>query len=153
MVNRNSHATTKPLEEPVKCLIVPTRLFAAPKCLILYTPEAAVCGTNHSIVAWLRALSFAGLDHMKRRQKSSSSYTGSQESFPLKISTRANVPSVMRSFLGHADQKTTVTLSPFLKVAFLGTSELTSPNFTPIGVASTTTGVSKLICLLSRSGG
>lgn len=66
-------ATTKALDEPSKCLTEPKRAFAAPKCLILYTPEAADSGILHSIVASLRVLSLAGLDHINRRQKSSSS--------------------------------------------------------------------------------
>lgn len=66
-------ATTKALDEPSKCLTEPKRAFAAPKCLILYTPEAADSGILHSIVALLRVLSLAGLDHINRRQKSSSS--------------------------------------------------------------------------------
>jgi len=63
------------------------------------------------------------------------------------------VPSVIRSFLGQADQKTTVTVSPLLNVEFWETSELQSPKCTPGGVASIATGVSKLICLSRRSGG
>lgn len=47
----------------------------------------------------------------------------------------------------------TVTISRLLKVEFGGTSVLTSPKFTPGGVASTTTGGSKLICFPRRSGG
>lgn len=131
----------------------PKRLLEAPKCLILYTPGFADLGIIHWMVAWLRVLSLKGLDHLKRRQKSSSSYAGSQLSLPWRISTSANVPSVMRSFLGQADQNVTVTLLPLLKVAFRGTSALTSPNLTRGGVASITTGVRKLICLSRRSGG
>lgn len=133
--------------------MAPIRPLEAPKCFILYTPEAAVSGILHSMVAWLRVLSLDGLDHLNRRQKSSSSWIGTHESCPWRISTRVNVPSVRRSFLGQADQKTTVTVSPLLKVEFWGTSELTSPNLTPRGVLSTTTGVSKPICLSRRSGG
>ena len=63
------------------------------------------------------------------------------------------MPSVMRSFRGHADQNTTVTVSPFLKVESFETLVLTSPNLNPSGVESITTPGSKLICLSSRSGG
>ena len=46
-----SHATTKALDVPVKCRIDPMSPFAAPKCLILYTPGEADGGIVHSMVA------------------------------------------------------------------------------------------------------
>lgn len=67
------YATTKALDEPVKWLIDPRSDFEAPKWLIRYTPETADSGILHSIVAKLSGLSFAGLDHLNRRLKSSSS--------------------------------------------------------------------------------
>ena len=148
-----SHITTNALDVPSKWRGEPKRPFEAPKWRILYTPGCAPFGILHSIVASLRALSLAGLDHLNRRQKSSSSYTGSQLSVPWSISTKANVPSVMRSFLGQAETKTTLTMSPLLYVAFLGTSDLASPKFEPIGAMSKTTGGRKPSCLLRRSGG
>lgn len=63
------------------------------------------------------------------------------------------MPSVIRSFLGQADQKVAETVSPLRKVPLTGTSTLMSPNLTPKGVESMTTGGSRLICFFRRSGG
>lgn len=60
---------------------------------------------------------------------------------------------VKRSFLGQADQKVAVTVSPGWNVEFSGTSALISPKLTPNGVVSRMTGGRRLICLSERSGG
>lgn len=87
------------------------------------------------------------------KRSRSSSYAGAHASCSSRNSTRANVPSVMRSFRGQANQQTPNTMLPLLNVELRGTSVLSSSNFTPSGVESTITGVNKPICLLDGSGG
>lgn len=51
IIDQSIYTTTKAREAPVKWRMEPNKFFDAPKCLTLYTPETAVSGILHSIVA------------------------------------------------------------------------------------------------------